>query len=169
MRWETLRDPSVLQAPVLGRCRDLPAVPMISSMQGASVPTCGKREGGLSILLLPCKCRKHFPEYYLQLPGRRWGQSSAQGATDSCKTCFCLSATTLIWKQIKTESSKMRGEQKGRVTSGFWENLIQDKCWIIRVTDEGDTGKLLLVLRYYGQRDTKFFCLFALISKPAPS
>lgn len=70
-------------------------------------------EGRLSILLLPCKCRKPFPMYYLP-------QAAA-------KLTFAYQVLTLIWKQIKTESSGMRGEHKGRVTSGFWENLIQDK------------------------------------------
>lgn len=116
------------------------------------------------------KCRKHFPEHYLQLPGRRWGQSPARGANwQSQEFAFSYQLLALVCKQIKTESFRKRGDQTGRVTSGFWEKLTQDKCWIIGVTDEGDTRNILLALRYCGQRDMKLFCLYALIPKPAPS
>lgn len=42
---------------------------------------------------------------------------------------------TLMWKKNQQRALEWEGSRKA-VTSGFWENLIQDKWWIIRVTDE---------------------------------
>lgn len=50
------------------------------------------------------------------------------GSQTAAKLAFAykkLFATNFNMKNIKTESSRMRGKQKGKVTSGFWENLIQ--------------------------------------------
>lgn len=162
---------SVPQEPVLGGCRDFLAVPMISlnarSICSYSWEKSWETEQSYH-LSATLEVQKTLSGVVLSAAARQEAESPARG-TNSHRNLLSYQLLALVCKQIETESFRRRGEQKGRVTSGFWEKLTQDKCWITRVTDERDTREVLLALRYWGQRDTKLFCLFVLTPKPAPS
>lgn len=164
---------SVPQKPVLGGCRDRPAVPVIS-LKARSICSYWwekswetEQSYHLSATLEVQKTLSGV----LSAAARQEVRAVTCPGSQQQPQKHALSYQLLAWvcKQIKTESFRRRGEQKGRVTSGFWEKLTQDKRWITRVTDEGDTRKVLLALRRWVQRDRKFFCPFALNPKPATS
>lgn len=128
-RWEFLsRSPRgtrqpILQEPVLGLCRGLLTV-LVTSFNARSICFCSwekswdaEQSHPLSAILEVQKTHSRVSSAAARQEAREVTSSGSQQIVQKLVFSYQL----IVCKGSKTESFRRRGEQEGRVTSGFWE------------------------------------------------